>query len=131
MSVSSKFKGILIVEDEEEIRELMSYRLKKLGYRVICCDNVTEALKICDKQRFGCIILDYQLSKGGTGDQVVTALRKNMDGLNYATPLLMISAHLSAEIVSFLALHINSALVKPFDFTVFVERVKQLCPLVD
>lgn len=124
-------KWILIVEDEAELRELMSDKLTEDGYRVIGCGTVSEALKRCAIQRFGCLILDYHLDKGGTGAEIVTTLRKNAFGLNFTTPVLMISAYLSTDIVTLLADKINSALVKPVEPDVFLAKVKQLCPMID
>lgn len=131
MSNSTTVKWILIVEDELDLRDLMTDKLTRAGFRVVGCGTVSEALQRCAIQRFGCIILDFELDKGGTGAEIVLALRKNSFGLNYATPILMISAHLSSEIVKLIADKISSALVKPFVPDVFLEKVKQLCPLTD
>lgn len=127
--VVNKIQWVLLVEDENDLRELLVERLTEEGYRVLSCGNVKEALKMCANQRFGCIILDYQLDKGGTGEQIVSTVRKNTTGFNIQTPLLMISAYLSGDVLKLLKNKINAALVKPFEPDVFVQKVKQLYPI--
>ncbi len=128
--VNKQTNWVLVVEDEVGIRELMSETLSRIGYRVLECGNVNEALKLCTNQRFGCIILDYQLDDGGNGGQVAASIRDNKGGMNYTTPLLMISAHPTYEVLNQVGNQINSALVKPFKFDIFEAKVKELCPLL-
>jgi len=42
---------VLVVEDQEEVRNMTSHMLTHLGYRVMEAENAREALKICDEFR--------------------------------------------------------------------------------
>ena len=56
------FKGkILIVDDEHDILEFVSYNLTKEGYSVVKSASPQEALQICTKSNFDLIILDLMM----------------------------------------------------------------------
>ena len=42
---------ILIVDDEEHIRELIKFNLDKNGYKTICADNGLDALKMAKDEK--------------------------------------------------------------------------------
>ena len=52
---------VLIVEDEEDIRELVSYHLLKEGYQVAGVASGEEALSVAENQRPDLILLDVML----------------------------------------------------------------------
>ena len=54
-------KKILVVDDEESIRELMKMGLHMLGYDTEFAKNAKEALEILDKEEFPLIITDLRL----------------------------------------------------------------------
>lgn len=54
-------KFVLIVEDEEDIRELVSYHLIKEGYQVAGVASGEEALEVAEKQTPDLILLDVML----------------------------------------------------------------------
>jgi CheY-like chemotaxis protein len=54
-------KKILVVDDEESIRELMKMGLGILGYDTEFAKNAKEALEILDKKEFPLIITDLRL----------------------------------------------------------------------
>nr|WP_052567114.1 response regulator [Candidatus Magnetobacterium casensis] len=54
-------KKIIVVDDEMDIVELLSYNLKKEGFDVECSYDGEEALKKIEGTRFDLIILDLML----------------------------------------------------------------------
>ena len=54
-------KKILVVDDEESIREIMEINLVKLGYIPELAKNAEEALELLDKEKFPLIITDLKL----------------------------------------------------------------------
>lgn len=54
-------KIILLVEDNEDSRELMKYMLKSLGYRVIVAGNGLEALERAEQEPFDLILMDISM----------------------------------------------------------------------
>ena len=66
---------ILIVEDEEEIRELVAYNLVKQGYRVIPAETGEEGLRLVRSEPPDLIVLDLMLP-GVDGLEVCRTLKR-------------------------------------------------------
>ncbi len=54
-------KKILVVDDEESIREIMRIKLVKLGYDPEFAKNGKEALKISEREEFPLILTDLRM----------------------------------------------------------------------
>ena len=54
--------SILVVEDDADIQQLVSYNLIKAGFNVSCADSGEEALQIVDQEQIDLILLDLQNS---------------------------------------------------------------------
>ncbi|MDT8394521.1 MAG: response regulator transcription factor [Bacteroidales bacterium] len=52
---------ILLVDDEQDILEFLSYNLKNSGYNVLTATNGPDAIKIAEEQLPGLIILDVMM----------------------------------------------------------------------
>ena len=112
-------KTILIVDDEQPIREILVYNLKKEGYNVIEGSDGITALNIALEQYPDLILLDIMLPK--------------MDGLSvckriknsYNVPILMLTAK-DSEIDKILGLELGADdyITKPFSVRELIARVK-------
>src|ERR1700722_6180264 len=58
MSMKSR---ILVVDDEESIREFLEIMLRKEGYEVTCAEDGQKALEILKKKAFDMVISDLQM----------------------------------------------------------------------
>ena len=68
---------ILLVDDDQAVRDATRMLLRVEGYRVTAVSSLTEALqKARDDARLDLLITDYHLSEGETGLQIITALRE-------------------------------------------------------
>tara|TARA_R110002072_G_scaffold282761_1_gene445862 strand:+ start:87161 stop:87829 length:669 start_codon:yes stop_codon:yes gene_type:complete len=54
-------KSILIIDDESDIREILSYNLTKEGYRVFTSSNGVEGISIAKKEHPDLILLDVMM----------------------------------------------------------------------
>ena len=54
-------KKLLVVDDEQDIVDLISYNLKKEGYTVLTATNGTSALEIAKQELPDLIILDIMM----------------------------------------------------------------------
>jgi two-component system response regulator PilR (NtrC family) len=52
---------ILVVDDEESIREFLDIMLRKEGYEVTCCEDGQKALDVLAKKSFDMVISDLQM----------------------------------------------------------------------
>lgn len=115
---------ILIVDDEEHIRELLKYNLEKNGYRCITAEDGIEALKIAKDQRPRLVLLDLMLPKMD-GYEVCKAIRK--DNEISSTPIIILSAK-DEEFDKILGLELGADdyITKPFSVREVLARVKAI-----
>ncbi|HEB69498.1 MAG TPA: response regulator transcription factor, partial [Desulfobulbus sp.] len=52
---------ILVVEDDADIQQLVSYNLIKSGMNVSCADSGEEALQLLNQEQIDLVILDLML----------------------------------------------------------------------
>ena len=117
--INQEQKTILIVDDEQPIREILVYNLKKEGYNTIEASDGITALNIALEQYPDLILLDIMLPK--------------MDGLSvckriknsYNVPILMLTAK-DSEIDKILGLELGADdyITKPFSVRELIARVK-------
>lgn len=66
--------SILIIDDEEDIRELLSYNLRKEGYTVLDAENGEKGLELIVKHQPDLVLLDVMMP-GMDGVEVCEAIR--------------------------------------------------------
>lgn len=115
---------ILIVEDEQDIRDLLKFNLSGRGYDVVTCANGEEGLLSIKDQTYDLLILDWMLP-GVSGVQVAKVARGMENGKNLA--ILMLTAKSEPEnIVEGLDSGADDYMVKPFDNAILWARVQAL-----
>jgi two-component system alkaline phosphatase synthesis response regulator PhoP len=115
-------KNILIVEDDEDIQQLVSYNLLKAGFAVEVADTGEQALEYAEAQPPNLIVLDIMLP-GISGLEVCRILRHGEP--TAAIPIIMLTAKgEEADIVAGLDLGADDYITKPFSPKVLVSRVK-------
>lgn len=121
----SQIKGkILVVEDEEDIRDLLKFNLTGRGYEVKTASAGEEGLLSIKDNRFDLLILDWMLP-GVSGVQVAKVARGMENGKNAA--ILMLTAKSEpSDIVEGLEAGADDYMVKPFDNEVLWARVSAL-----
>jgi two-component system, OmpR family, alkaline phosphatase synthesis response regulator PhoP len=113
---------ILLVEDEEEIRELVAYNLVKQGYRVISAETGEEGLRLVRSEPPDLIVLDLMLP-GVDGLEVCRTLKRDPE--TESIPLVMLTAKgEEADIVTGLELGADDYLTKPFSPRVLTARIR-------
>jgi two-component system alkaline phosphatase synthesis response regulator PhoP len=113
---------ILIVEDEEEIRELVGYNLEKQGFQAILAETGEEGICKVRTERPDLIVLDLMLP-GVDGLEVCRTLKR--DPATAAIPLVMLTAKgEEADIVTGLELGADDYLTKPFSPRVLLARIR-------
>ncbi len=117
---SAKDACVLVVDDEENIRELLSVSLKFQGYDVRTAANGPEALDICRTTRPDLLVLDVMMP-GMDGFGLLKRLRD--DGI--AAPALFLSARDSvADKVNGLTIGGDDYVTKPFSLEEVVARLE-------
>jgi two-component system response regulator PilR (NtrC family) len=83
---------ILVVDDEQSMREFLDIMLKKEGYKVSLASNGDEVLKYIDKDIFDLVLLDIRMPKM---DGI--AVLKKIKSTSPETVVIMITAYASAD----------------------------------
>ncbi len=113
---------VLVVEDDQDIRQLISHHLTREGYHLLEAASGEEALKKAKANGVELILLDLMLP-GISGMEICRNLKS--DAKTSEIPIIMVTAKGSeADIVSGLEVGADDYLVKPFSPRVLVARVK-------
>ena len=115
-------KSVLVVEDDEDIRELVSYHLLKEGYQVASVASGEEALAIAEGQPPDLILLDVMLP-GVDGMTVCQKLRAVPGTADIAVVMLTAKGE-EADIVRGLNLGATDYITKPFSPKVLLARIR-------
>ncbi|AFC29547.1 two-component response regulator [Paenibacillus mucilaginosus 3016] len=114
-------KTILIIDDEQEIRELLGIYLKNLGYVTLEASNGAEALRIFSKEGADLIIADIMMPEMD-GFELLRAMRSASN-----IPFLFISAKSDdMDKIYGLQLGADDYVGKPFNPLEVVSRVQAL-----
>jgi len=115
-------RSVLVVEDEEDIRELVSYTLLKEGYQVSSVASGEEALAIATSHPPDLVLLDLMLP-GIDGLTVCQQLRSHP--VSSAVGIVMLTAKgEEADVVTGLNVGANDYITKPFSRNVLIARVR-------
>ena len=117
-------RKILVVDDDADIVELLSFNLKKAGFAIGTARNGIEALKKIHSMRFDLILLDLMMPEMD-GFSVCEILRRNAE--TASIPIIMITA-LSGDLarLSGLECGANEYVTKPFSLKQLVSKVDSL-----
>jgi two-component system, NtrC family, response regulator PilR len=84
---------ILVIDDEPDIRQLLSITLSRMGLTAYCAENVTQAYDTLKQHTFQLCITDLRLPDG-SGLDIVKFITAN----HPRTPVIVITAHGSMDI---------------------------------
>jgi two-component system phosphate regulon response regulator PhoB len=115
-------KSVLVVEDEEDIRNLLSYTLLKEGYEVAGVASGEEALASAESQPPDLVLLDLMLP-GVDGLTVCRKLRSSPRTAGAAIVMLTAKGE-EADVVAGLNAGANDYITKPFSRNVLIARVR-------
>lgn len=117
---------VLVVEDDEDILELISFNLRKEGFRVDQALTGEDALRMVTEghELPSLILLDLMLPRL-SGFEVCRRLKENVS--TAAIPIIMVTARgEESDVVAGLELGADDYITKPFSPRVLVARVRAL-----
>jgi two-component system alkaline phosphatase synthesis response regulator PhoP len=122
--MSSSSHKILLVDDEPDILEFLSYNLKKEGYTVFTAENGKEAIPLAKKENPELIVLDVMMPDMD-GMEVCRELRK-IPSLKYSLIAFLTARNEDySQIVGFDS-GADDYITKPIKPNVFISRIKGL-----
>ena len=110
---------ILVVEDEQSLREPLVYVLEKEGYEVVDAADGDQAIKVFNAERPDLILLDLMLPKK-SGNEVCQIIRQSSN-----VPIIMLTAK-DSEIDKVVGLEIGADdyVTKPYSTPELKARIK-------
>ena len=118
----SDIKGnLLVVDDNEMNRDMLSRRLSRRGHTVKTAEDGHIALDLIDQNSFDVILLDIMMPEI-SGIEVLKTLRQSYSHADL--PIIMATAKSENEdVIEALKLGANDYVTKPLDFPVVLARV--------
>ena len=117
-------KRILVIEDETDIREMLSLRLKREKFDVIEASEGISGLKKAQEELPDLVLLDLMLPFV-SGLDILRKLRANRKTAQ--TPVIIVSAKGDeSDVVVGLELGADDYIVKPFNMPILIARINTL-----
>ncbi len=115
---------ILIIEDERDIVELLSYNLEQEGYTIFFSTSGEEALTMVQQKNPDLILLDLMLP-GVDGLDVCRHLKRNETTRNI--PIIMLTAKSEdSDVITGLEMGADDYIPKPFSPKVLIARIRSV-----
>jgi DNA-binding response OmpR family regulator len=115
---------VLLADDDEDILQLLSFRLERAGYEIVLARDGKEALRLAFDLRPAVAILDVMMPELD-GFEVTRELRRN--AATSTTPVILLTARAQAsDVARGLAAGADDYVRKPFDARELANRVDRL-----
>ena len=116
-------KKVLLVEDDESVRQLVRVTLDLNGYEVVEAKDGLEGLLMLDMHRPDAVVLDLMMPDLG-GERMLAQLRATEE--TKRTPVVIITGkpEVAPEVIGLVGK--ENFFPKPFDPDALIERVKGL-----
>jgi len=115
---------ILIIEDEIDIQEMISFNLRQEGYRVFCSSSGEDGLEKAKSKTPHLIVLDLMLP-GLNGLEICRRIRKDSD-LDEVKIIMLTAKSEESDVVLGLELGADDYVTKPFSNKILLARIHSL-----
>jgi two-component system phosphate regulon response regulator PhoB len=113
---------ILIIEDDPDIQELLSFSMSKEGWKLLQAKTGEDGLALLKKGQVNCVLLDIMLP-GMDGLKALKKMKENEQFRNI--PVIMTTAKgEEADIITGLELGADDYVVKPYSPKVLIARIR-------
>lgn len=120
--------SILVVDDNADIRDLLSFILEDEGYTVLTATEGEAALAVIKESEPELVLLDIMMP-GRSGIDILKEVRSSKRESINQTPIVMITAKSQvADIDEALEAGATSYIVKPFRAEALLEKVQSFLP---
>jgi len=114
---------VLVVEDEEHIRNILEYNLKLDGFEVYLAEDGLAGLELARQKKFEVILLDWMMPEMN-GLEVLSELKN--DKRTEHIPVFMLTAKaMTDDLAQALQLGADDYIAKPFDPITLGQIIRQ------
>ncbi len=117
---NDRMSEILIIEDEADIREILTFNLESAGYRVLAAESAERGLELLSSDT-ALILLDVMLP-GMSGFQMAYRLRQ--DGRNRVPIIFLTARGTENDVLTGFSAGADDYIAKPFSINEVLARVK-------
>jgi DNA-binding response OmpR family regulator len=115
---------VLVVDDNQDIRDLLSHTLSRNGFEVCQASEGFTALKLIHEVHPDLVLLDVMMP-GLSGYEVAQRIRENSEMEISEVPILMVTAKSQvANIESGMTSGATDYLIKPFRLATLIDKVQ-------
>ncbi len=115
---------ILLVEDNELNRDMLTRRLKRKGFTVLCAENGQEGIDIAKSENLDIILMDLSLP---VVDGWTAAERLKADATTKSIPIIALTAHaMKGDREKALEAGCDDYDTKPIDFERLLDKINTL-----
>lgn len=112
---------ILLVEDDENLREMLNIILERAGYNMFAVVDGSSALEIAEKNFINLALLDFRLP-----DMTGLDIAKRLKEISFDTSIILMTAHASLEMaVEAIKQEVDEYLIKPVDPGLLKRSIKR------
>ena len=112
---------VLLVDDDEAVREMMGEALRSKGFGVVLAASVTEALTFIATEKFDVLITDLHMPNPGDGFTVISAMRHSQPD---ALTMLLSGFPDVQKAMEAIILEADEIVVKPVELKLLAELVR-------
>jgi CheY-like chemotaxis protein len=118
---------VLIVDDDNDTREMLRFILEQSGAEVLSAGSVPEAIEIYRTSRPGVIVADIGMPEYN-GYALVALIQEHDRKMRRSTPVIALTAYTSpADRETALAAGFKRYMAKPFDPAEMIKTIRHLC----
>jgi CheY-like chemotaxis protein len=129
--MSRPTRSILIVDDNDDVRELLLNFLEQDSYRLYSANNGDSALALLHSERIDLLLLDVMMP-GISGVELLKKIKSSHFPTNPDLPVIMVTARSgSDDIEEAMAAGAHSYIVKPFRGEEIRKQVADVLTLVE
>ncbi len=117
-------KKILIIEDDKDIRDLISFNLSKNGYKTILSKDGEKGIEKAKNEKPDLVLLDLMLP--GIHGLDVCKILKTDSSLNKLSIIMLTALGQEEDIIKGLEAGADDYITKPFSFKILFARIKSV-----
>ena len=120
-------KTVMIIDDEQDLREMLSLLLKSNGFKTVSASNGKDALKILKQleQKPDLVIIDMFMPEM-SGRQVCENIRKDEKLKDLKLAFLTVAAFSSYGKQMLKELNVLDYILKPYDIDDLIRRINKM-----
>jgi len=118
-------RSVLIVDDEPYILRILSFKLRREGYKTLPAESAEEAERLLAEHPVDLVLLDVALATPTNGFDLAASLRRNAKTRHL--PIIMLTARgFAADVLRGREVGASGYITKPFSAEEVIRRVRAL-----